>query len=910
MPFLGELKYIFRRLNRSWAERELEDEIRAHLENEIQQMLDCGMTPEQARFAAIREFGSIALSKERSRNVWGFHSIEAFFQDVKYGARMLLANRVFTAVAVLSLALGIGANTAIFSLVNAVLLKTLPVKQPDQLVLMKWQSGQNIVAGSINGWFNMDGGKRSSTSFSYPTFKYIRDNNSVLSDAIAFAELEQLSVGINDQAEIASGQIVSGTYYTALGVDPILGRMLTPQDDVAGASPVAVISYAYWERRFGRDPATVGKIINLNRIPFTIIGVTPARFLGTLDVQTSPDISVAMIVQNQVMSSGPILDDVNNWWVQIIGRLKPDISAQQAQSNLDTVFHQNITADQAMVKDKDIPEMVLLPGNRGMSAAREGYTQPLLMLMGVVALVLLIACANVANLLLARASARQKEIAVRLSLGASRGRLIRMLLTESMMLAIIGGSVGLFFATLSQGLLVDLMSQGRAKLAVDTSLDLRMLLFTSGVILLTGLLFGIAPALRGTRVDLTPSLKDGSGTRYGRSRFALGKLLVVVQVGLSTLLLVGAGLFIRTLLNLRNVDAGFNAENVLLFRVDPTLNGYKGASLAGLYDQMVEHIQSIPGVRAVTMSRHMLLSGSGMINKISVPGFTPPGKLPYTYIQRVRDNFLDTMGIAVIAGRGFNLRDDGSNQKVAIINEAAARYYFPDQNPIGKRFDFGDKPGAGTIEIVGVTKNTQYANMRGGITPMTAYVPYLQSISGLGQMAFEVRTVGDPLVLAPAIREAVRSIDKNLPLFEVKTQEEQIAQSMAQETFFAKLSSLFGLLALILACVGLYGVMSYGVVRRTKEMGIRMALGAQRQKIIWLVLKESLLLIAIGIAIGLPTAFGLTRLATSMLFGLKATDPSTFAGVAIILTIVALLSCYLPARRATKIDPMVALRYE
>ena len=909
MRFLGELKYIFRQLNRSLAERELEDEIRAHLENEIQQMVDRGMSPVEARRAAIRAFGSVALSKERSRKMWGFHSFEIFFQDIKYGARMLIANRVFTAVAVLSLALGIGANTAIFSLVNAVLLKTLPVKQPDQLVLFRWQSGPNMLAGSINGGLDMRGGKKSSSSFSYPTFRYISDTNSVLSDAIAFAQLEQLSVGINGQAEIASGQIVSGRYYDALGVDPILGRLITAQDDAAGATPVAVISYAYWERRFGRDQAIVGKIINLNRVPFTIIGVTPARFLGTLDVDASSDISVPMAVQNQVMSSGPILQETSNWWVHIIGRLKPGVSTEQAQGNLDTVFLQIITADQASIKDKDIPQLVLLPGSHGISSARESYIEPLSMLMGVVGLVLLIACANVANLLLARASSRQKEIAVRLALGASRGRLIRMLLTESMMLAIIGGSIGLFFATLSQGLLVDLMSQGRAKLAIDTTLDFRMLLFTGAVTLLTGLLFGIAPAFRATRVDLTPSLKD-SDVRAGRSRFALGKLLVVVQVGLSTLLLIGSGLFIRTLLNLKNVDTGFNSENVLLFRIDPTLNGYRAERLANLYDQIVERIQSTPGVRSVTMSRHMLLSGSGMIDKMSVPGFTSEGKLPYTYVQRVRDNFFDTMEIAVIAGRGFNVHDVENSQKVAIINEAAARYYFGNENPIGKRFDFGDKPGAGTIEIVGLTKNTQYADMRGGITPMTAYIPYTQNITRLGQMAFEVRTAGDPHAIAPAVREAVRSIDKDLPLFEMKTQQEQIAQSMAQETFFARLSSLFGLLALILACVGLYGVMSYGVARRTKEMGIRMALGARRQKIIWLVLKESLLLIAIGIAIGLPAAYALTRLAASMLFGLEATDPATFAGVAIILTTVALLSCYLPARRATKIDPMIALRYE
>jgi len=908
MQWWRELKYIFRQLNRRNANRELDDEIRAHMELETEQMIHDGLSAEEAKFAARRAFGSVALSKERSRRMWGLKSAEDLVKDVRYATRMLRRNPVFTGVAVMSLALGIGANTAIFSLIDGVLLKMLPVRHPEQLVLLQWNSGPNMLAGGISGSLNITpDGKKSSTSFSYPTFQYIRDHNSTLTDAIAFAELEQLDVGIDGQAEIATGQLISGNYYTDLGVDTIVGRPITEMDDRASASPVIVISYAYWQRRFGQDPAVIGKTISLNRNPFTIIGVTPARFTGTLDVTSSPDISVPMAFQNQVMSGGPLLADGANWWLQILGRLKPDVTQAQAQNNLDTIFQQNVTADQSLSSGRDTPSLTLTSGSRGLTVEREEYSRPLYMLMGVVGLVLLIACVNVANLLLSRANARQKEIAVRLALGASRRRLIRMLLTESMLLSIIGGAIGLLTAHWSRGLLSRLISLRNTTLAIDMSLDLRVLAFAAGASLLTGLLFGAIPAIRTTNVELTPALKDNTSGR-GRSRLSLGKLLVIIQVGLSVVLLIGAGLFVRTLRNLENVDVGFNASNLLVFRINPTFIGYKSTQLSNLYDQMVERIQAIPGVRSVTVSRNSPINGGASITHVSVAGSTPTGKPPYIYVNRVRDNFLDVMGIPLLSGRSFNRQDNEAGQKVAIINEAFARYYFPNENPVGRQFDF-ESPGD-PIEVVGIVKNAKYTSLRDDISPMAVYIPYQQNLRGLGQMSFEVRTAGNPLEMTTAVRQAIQSVDKDVPIFAVKSEVQQIDESIAQERLFATLSSLFGILALLLACIGLYGVMSYSVARRTNEIGIRTALGAQRKDIAWMILRESSVMIVIGIAIGLPAAFAITRFVRSMLFGLTPTDSTTFVVSALIMIVVALGACYIPARRATRVDPLAALRYD
>ncbi|HSE36301.1 MAG TPA: ABC transporter permease, partial [Blastocatellia bacterium] len=785
-------------------------------------------------------------------------------QDLRYGARMLLKTKGFTSVAVLSLALGIGANTAIFSLIDAVLLRTLPVKEPNELVLFDWLSGPNLIAGSIDGNLGKDEttGMSTSTSFSYQTFNQFRDHAETLSDVFAFAEIEQLNVNVDGQSEIASGQFVSGDYYAGLGVSVVVGRSLTGDDDQATASPAAVISHRYWQRRFALDSDVVGKTITVNSVPLTIVGVTPRGFEGTLQVGSSPDLSMALSMEPLINPGGSSLRDHGSWWVQIMGRLKPDATVAQTRANLEGIFQQSAIEENKLARaadptpdheQPDVPALRVGSGSQGLNEMRRGYAQPLTILVAVVGLVLLIACANVANLLLARGATRQKEMAVRLALGAGRRRLMRQMLTESVLLAMLGGALGLLFANWGKDLLLTLRPWGGGALDLNLKLDLRVLGFTAAVCLATGILFGVAPARRATRVDLSPALKESARSVTRGSRFGLSEALVILQVALSLVLLAGAGLFVRTLRNLNNVDVGFNPENVLLFRVSPGLSGYKSNQVAHLYEQMLERIEAVPGVLRATISRHPLLSGSAAIDHVYIEARPAPGERDYTYIQRVRSNFFETMEIPLVLGRSLSEQDDERAPRVAVINHTMVRKYFASEDPIGKRFGFDGAEHSREIEIAGVVRDAKYTSLRGE-TPPTVYLPYRQQTSSLGQMNFEVRTAGDPTVLVGAIREAVSEVDRNVPLFDVKTQKRQAEQSLAQERLFATLSTFFGSLALLLACIGLYGVMSYAVARRTNEIGIRMALGATGPRVTRMVMRETLLLVVIGVVIGLGAA--------------------------------------------------------
>ena len=836
------------------------------------------------------------------------------FQDLRYGMRMLVKNPVITAVAILSLALGIGANTAMFSLVDAMLLKMLPVKNPEQLVLLNWTSGPRPIMSSLQGYNSTDPvtGQRTSTSFSYPVFEQLRDRNQSLSDLFAFAEIGRLNVSIDGQAELASGQLVSGGYYDGLGVQPIAGRAITNEDDDTSAPPVAVVSYGYWKRRFGQDLSAVGRSINLNGNHFTIIGIAPPKFSGTLQVGTAPEITIPMAMQALVRPRGSLLKDSDYWWLQMIGRLKPNVTDQQARADLDVIFQQSLSSDAKLSqrKNHDTPQLEVKPGGQGLSEDRREYSEPLLILMSVVGLVLLIACANIANLLLARAASRQKEIAVRLALGASRLRLIRQLLTESVLLASIGGLFGLLLSFWGKDLIVSLLPPSSNSFALDLTTDVRVLAFTGAVSLLTGILFGLAPAFRATRTDLTSALKNIAGTQgRGGRRLSLSKALVVVQVALSLLLMIGAGLFVRTLQNLERVDMGFNPDNVLLFKIDPTLNGYKGERLVNLYDQIAERVRAVPGVRSVGMSFTNLIGGGSSTINMSLPGYTPqPGENMHVGLQFIGGDFFDAMEIPLLAGRKLGPQDNAKSAKVAVINQTMARTFFHEENPTGKRFSFGSDNKEGKVEVVGVVRDAKNDSLRKEIQP-TAYIPYNQD-EDLGRMSFEVRSAGDPTETVAAIRQAVQAIDGNLPLFDVRTQVEQINKALAAERLFATLSTGFGLLALLLACIGLYGIMSYGVARRTQEIGIRMALGARPGNILWLVLRETLLLVLIGVVLGVPAALATTQLISSMLFGLTPTDPATIAIAITVMLAVAIFAGYLPARRAARVDPWVALRYE
>jgi predicted permease len=911
------LRALFRKAE---VERELDEELRFHLEKETEQNLARGMGPEEARRAALVSFGGVERVKEESRDVRGFRLFEELWHDLRFGSRMLLKKPGFTFVAILTLALGIGANTAIFSLVNEVLLKMLPVRHPEQLVLLDWRTGGQFIFGSMSGSITRDPetGLRVGSSFSYPAFEQFRSRTQTLSDVFAFAPLGQLNVNADGQAETASGQLVSGGFYTGLGVQPAAGRVITPDDDQDSANPVAVLSYHYWRSRFGLDPDVVGKTISVNGVPFNIIGVTPAQFYGGLEVGSSPDLSLPMTTQARLNPVAPGRSEAKeswNWWVQVMGRLKQGASAEVVHAELEGIFQQSALEGWEALPParrppdygpRGLPELRVNSGGQGLAYLREGYERPLRLMLVVVGLVLLIACANIANLLLTRAAARRQEIAVRLALGASRFRLIRQLLTESVLLAVLGAALGWLLAWWAKDLLLMWHPSGSGQLQAHLEMDWRVFGFTAAVALLTGILFGLAPALSATRVELTPVLKENArGARGSLSRF--GKSLVVAQVAVSLLLLVGAGLFIRTLHNLQSVELGFNPENLLLFKVDPGPKGYKGEEAGRLYEQMIERFEAVPGVRSATLSEYALLTGSGRIGPAYVEGLAPLSRAENNvYQQRARWNYFEAMQIPLLAGRGLTPQDDGRAPKVAVINQTMARKFFGEESPVGRRFGFKLEK-SGDIEVVGVVRDAKYQDPRQE-PPSVAYIPYPQE--SLGQATFAVRTAGDPGQAVDAVREAVREVDKDLPVFAVKTQVELADEALGQERLFAWLTGVFGLLALLLASIGLYGVMSYAVAERTHEIGLRMALGASQGHILRKVIGQGTFLTIIGIVIGLAAAVALTRFITSYLFGVSPMDPPTFVAIGALLAVIALAACYLPARRASKVDPMTALRYE
>src|ERR1044072_7007112 len=849
-------------------------------------------------------------------------------KDLPYAAQMLVKHPAFTIIAVLTLALGVSANTALFSAVDAVLLKKLAVQDPERLVLFNasW-NGQKFGPGSYDGSNMRDPatGLTVGTSFPMQTLTRLRQEQGALSDVFAFSPLE-VNFNAGGQAEVVSAQAVSGNYYSALGVPAMIGRTITDADDNAGATPVAVLSHRFWANRFNSDPGAVGKQVNINNVAFTIAGVTPPGFTGTSQVGTAQDVSFPIAWEPQINGEQSNLQGAGVWWLRIMGRLKPSATMAQAEASLAGPFQQSVLEHRALRKTDagaalrtldpaDLTKLGVESGSQGEMSMRRWFAPALRLLAGVVGVVLLIACANVANLLLARASSPRKEFAVRLAVGASRWRLVKQLLTESVLLAAVGGALGVLFAFwIKGGLLIVTEWGGREMSALTPRLDLRVLGFTLGLSFLTGIIFGILPALRATNVDLTPALKDTGRTSSGIGRSWLSKSLVVVQVSLSVLLLIGAGLLIRTLRNLQHVDMGFNANNVLLFKVDPSLLGYRDEKLADLYQRSFSRLEAVPGVRSVTFSRSPLLAQSSWTSSAYVPGEMGANGRPRennVKMHSVRENFFNTMEIPLLLGRGLTEQDDARAPRVAVVNQAFAKAHFPNESPIGKRFGLDpDKPN--DIEIVGLARDTKYTSQRDEIQP-TVYQSWRQVLKRMTFATFEVRTVGDPAATIAGVREAMREVDSNLPVTNVRTQVQQADETLAMERMFAKLLTLFGVIAQQLAAIGLYGIMAYVVTQRTHEIGIRMALGADRRNVLMMVVRQGMILTIAGIAIGLVAAYVLTKYLeslTSMLFGVEARDPWTFAAIGILLAVVALIACLVPARRATKVDPLRALRYE
>ncbi len=837
--------------------------------------------------------------------------MNTILQDLRYAIRMLAKSPGFAAIAVLTLALGIGANTAIFSLIDAVMLKSLPVKDPQQLVLMAWD---------VNKWpghFGQTGGD-TKYSFSYPAFEEFRAQSQTLSSVFAFVPLgftpQNTTVSINGQPSLADGMMVTGNYFSGLGVTPLLGRTITNADEPAGAARVAVISYAYWTRQFARDPSIVGKGVALNGIPFTIVGVAPQEFYGA-QPGTSQDIWIAFDDKTNLRpwSSAPYngasVYTAKDWiCLNIMGRLKPSTTRKQSEAELDTIFRNMLTADWKPEKPDMVPHFQLVSASQGINGIRDDFAKPLTVLMWAVGLVLLIACANLATLLLARATGRKKEISVRLAMGASRSRVVRQLLTESILLSIIGGALGLLVANWGTQALLALISSGTSPIALDVRPDPQILLFTALASALTGILFGIAPAFSAAKVDLASAMREAASNISGGGGNRLGKSLVVAQVAASLVLMIGAGLYIRTLQNMQNKSLGFNQNNLLLFGLDPTRKDYHGERLVNLFTQIRDQIQALPGVKAVTLYEFAPFTGWSSNTTVRIEGSSR--KLDDTMVRfgTVGADFFATMQVPVVLGRDILNSDTMNSPKVGVVNQTFAKTFFGDDNPIGHFFGIGHDEKL-RFEIVGVVKDLELTDLHDHARPK-AFIPFVQAPDRLDTMFFEVRSVGDPIALLSEIRGAIHQIEPDLPLMNVRTQIEQTSTALTQERLFARLSAFFGLVALSLACIGLYGTMAYSVTRKTHEIGIRMALGAKPADVLGMVIAQGLQLTLLGVVIGVAAGFGLTRLISSMMYGVSPNDPFTFVTVSIVLIVVASLACYIPARRAMRVDPLIALRYE
>jgi predicted permease len=898
-------------------ESEMEAELKFHMDAYANDLVRVGMPREEAMRRARLEFGGLERTKEECRDATGVTFLESLAQDIRYGLRMLRKSPGFTTVAILTLALGIGANTAIFSLINAALLQNLPVKNPQQLVLFHWDTDKWPPMFTMTGW-------RSGYAFSYPAFDAFRAEKTTLSGIFAFVPLgyndQNTTVGINGEPTVADGVMVTGQYFSTLGVSPLLGRGITDPDENPAAPRVVVISYAYWARRFAKDPAIIGKDVTLNGIPFTIVGVTSRDFYG-VSTGTEPDLWVPFDDKPNMRPWSKSADDnksvftSRNWLcLNIMGRLKSGAATAQAQSALDVIFNHFVTAEWHPANPDDVPHLILASGGGGLPVLHEAFGYPLYTLMVAVGLLLLIACANVATLLLARGTSRAKEISVRLAVGASRSRLIRQLLTETVLMSALGGLVGLAFANWGTKALIALISQGQntnGRIILDAGVDLRALLFMFVIAMLSGFLFGLAPALRTSKMDLSSAIKDNAtDLSQGHEKHRLGQSLIVVQVAASLVLMIGAGLFVRTLVNYENNNFGFDQRNLLSFGLDPTRDGYTGSRLVTFYSQLLNRIQSLPGVRGATMMKDTPLSGWSGYSHVAVEGSKPKSEDDNTGWNAIGPNFFDAMKIPIVMGRGITVSDTSDSPKVAVVDETFVTTYLHGENPIGRRFTMGNEFTAGnSYQIIGVSRPAELVNPSAKRMPKE-YVAYAQDPKSVGQMFFEVRSQGSPATIISELRDAVHQADASLPLIDFKTQTEETSEALVLQLLFARLTTVFSLLALTLAAIGLYGTMAYSVTRRTREIGVRVALGAKPADVLGMVIRQGITLTLIGIAIGVLAALGATHLIASMIYGVTPYDPLTFVAVAAILSIVAFAACYIPARRAMRVDPMVALRYE
>ncbi len=838
--------------------------------------------------------------------------MDTLLQDIRFGLRTLFKNKGFTFVAVLTLALAIGANTAIFSIVNPLLLQGLPVANPSTLVLL----------GDPSEVHGRSHGTPQTTMFSYPLYKGLTENSAVFSSAFASGDIRRLQVSnsANDPGQPANGRLVTGDYFSVLGIPAALGRLFEPSEmDLNHPAPIAVISYAYWQRQFNGDHSVIGREIRLSGVPITIIGVAQRGFEGEI-ASESQDFFVPMSMQPQLVAHKSWNEDPQLSWLQVMARLKPGVTRAQAEASVNVTFQQMLNGAYGASLNKDDHETVVkehIPvaeGARGFSTARDAFGRPLVLLMIIVGLVLVMACTNISNMLLARSSSRSREIALRVAIGASPWRVVRQLVTESLFLAVLGGIAGLAVAQWGTHLLLRWVSVRYTALVLDTSLDARVLGFAAILCVITGLLFGLVPAFRALKVELTSIL--GNSTRVSASHsfgrfFSVGNLLVAAQFAVSMLVITGARLLVRSLYNLEGIDLGYSRDQLLVMKTDPISVGFTPEHVQQIAREAPEAFASIPGVRGATVSEDGLFSGTDSDTDITVDGYTSNNKDDLqSHYDHIGSNYFSTIGARLLLGRDLTERDNGVNNNVAVINETMAHFYFKDGNAIGHKFNAaGDDRVMRSYEIVGVVRDVRDHSVRKPVD-RRFYIPFLNGLSSTSIVNFEIRTTGDPNIATSAIRQKLAQVAPGLPIVSVQTLDDLAQRQVFQESMLARLSGLFGVLALVLAAVGLYGLMSYMVVVRTKDIGIRIALGAQRSDILKSILKQAFVLAVTGVGVGIPIALLCGYAMRTTLYEVGASDPVSLISSMLVLAVVALGSSLVPAIAAMRVDPIIALRYE
>jgi macrolide transport system ATP-binding/permease protein len=911
---------FFRKLcwlvHRRTKEAELREEIQFHIDEEAEQREAQGLAKEEAQRAGRRDLGNVGLVQEDTRAAWGWTLLERFLQDIRYAIRTMSANRLFTVAAVLSLALGIGANTAIYSFMDAVVLRPLPVRSPESLVVLNWQmprpAGERrglprpVQSASGTIYPDPDSILRSGI-FPYPAFEVLRTQDSALT-LFAHGPAGNLNLAVQGQAEIVDGTYVTGAYFGGLGVFPAAGRLILAEDDRAGAAAIAVVSHAFGEKRFGNAAAAVGQPILLNNVPFTIVGVTPPGFFGA-DFSQDPEFFIPMRAGRLLrQTDGKEYLDGNYYWIQMMGRLRPGMTLAGVQSELAQRFHQWVETTATNDEERaNLPKLVITEGAWGPDALRRQYSRQIYVLMILVGLILAVACANIANLLLARTTARSREIALRLSLGAGRFRVARQLLTESIVLSSFGGILGICVGIWGIRFLTRLLGSDSRVALPRADLNWQVLGLAIALSVVTGLLFGLAPAIRATRRDSMPALKTVRSSRApSRLPLGLSDVLIVVQVAMSLLLVVAAGLFLKTLSNLKSIELGFNRENLLLFDVNARQAGYGDAQMASFYEEIYRRLREIPGVRNVSFSNRSLFTGGFSL------GMIVDGKPVSSGFLYVGPEFFSTMGIPLLLGRGIGETERSGSRPVVVVSELFAKTYFGDENPLGRRVAVG-RVGLSwfqEVEIVGVAKDVRSSGLKGELRPVVYGSHNQAAFQFVDRMTFELRTSGDPLVHVNAVRDIVRSVNSRVPVTNIVSQVDEINHTISREIMFARVCTAFAILALTIAFVGLYGTVSYNVARRTAEIGIRVALGAPRGNVIRMVLQKVMMLVLVALAIGLPFALMASQYVEAFLFAIKPRDPAVIAAAVGILLLAAALAAFVPARRASRVDPLVALRHE